>query len=223
VKIQISARATLGANPASSASRHPIRRPFPPAHGVSLSTRHCRSPRQTSGARNFPPADPNTAGGCSHREKFWARVRALVRSSADVLETHRPATGKLLITRDTARHRSPSLLRNASTRCIRRPGCPLAARTHVPTPAVSANQPSLGCSAQAHLGWPRAQPSGPRSHCFEETHQVRGRAAKRTRHRAVTSSPPADGGQRRSGPSSSRPSAKSSQAERRCGSRKLAR
>ena len=41
VKIQTSARATLGANPASSASRHPICRPFSPAHGVSLSTRHC--------------------------------------------------------------------------------------------------------------------------------------------------------------------------------------
>ena len=45
VKIQTSARATLGANPASSASRHPIRRPFSPAHGVSLSTRHCGSAR----------------------------------------------------------------------------------------------------------------------------------------------------------------------------------
>ena len=40
VKIQTSARATLGANLASSASRHPIRRPFPPAQGVSLSTEH---------------------------------------------------------------------------------------------------------------------------------------------------------------------------------------
>ena len=45
VKIQTSARATLGANPASSASRHPIRRPFSPAHGVSLSRRHCGSAR----------------------------------------------------------------------------------------------------------------------------------------------------------------------------------
>ena len=45
VKIQTSARATLGANPASSASRQPIRRPFSPAHGVSLSTRHCGSAR----------------------------------------------------------------------------------------------------------------------------------------------------------------------------------
>jgi hypothetical protein len=41
VKIQTSARATLGANPASSASRHPIRLSFLSAHGVSLSTRHC--------------------------------------------------------------------------------------------------------------------------------------------------------------------------------------
>ena len=45
VKIQTSTRATLGANPASSARRHPIRRPIPPAHGVSLSTRHCGSAR----------------------------------------------------------------------------------------------------------------------------------------------------------------------------------
>ena len=45
VKIQTSARATLGANPASSASRHPIRRPFSLAHGVSLSTRNCGSLR----------------------------------------------------------------------------------------------------------------------------------------------------------------------------------
>src|SRR5215217_433264 len=45
VKIQTSARATLGANPASSASRHPSADLISPAHGVSLSTRHCGSAR----------------------------------------------------------------------------------------------------------------------------------------------------------------------------------
>src|SRR3954454_10604591 len=45
VKIQTSTRATLGATPASSAIRHPIRQPFSPAHGVSLSTRHYGSAR----------------------------------------------------------------------------------------------------------------------------------------------------------------------------------
>jgi hypothetical protein len=34
-----------------------------------------------------------------------------------------------------------------------------------------------------HLGWPGPTEREPRSHCFDVTHQVRGRAAKRARHR----------------------------------------
>ena len=73
VKIQTSARATLGANPASSASRHPISQPFSPAHGVSLSTRHCGSARA---GQTHPP-----------RVNAPTRVKAHDRRSSLVLLT----------------------------------------------------------------------------------------------------------------------------------------
>ena len=63
------------------------------------------------------------------------------------------------------------------------PGCPLAA-TNVCPNACRIHEPTLpGCSAEGPPRLGRAQPSGsPRSHCFDVT-QVRGRAAKRARHR----------------------------------------
>jgi hypothetical protein len=54
VKIQISARATLGTNPASSASRHPIHRPFSPAREPKALTGSLWSRTNPSGASTVP-------------------------------------------------------------------------------------------------------------------------------------------------------------------------
>src|SRR5215217_1737123 len=82
----------------------------------------------------------------------------------------------------TARpHKSPSLLRNASTRWY---FAGPAVLTYVPTPAVSTNQLSRSCSAEApRPAGPGPTEQKPRSHRFDLTHQVRVRVAKRARHR----------------------------------------
>jgi hypothetical protein len=81
-------------------------------------------------------------------------------------------------------HRSPSLLRNASTRWYPPAGCPLAA-TNVCSNACRIREPTL---PRLFRGSPTSAGPGPterepRSHCFDVTHQVRARAAKRARHR----------------------------------------
>ena len=90
-------------NPASNASRHPIRRPFSPAHGVSLSTRHCGSARaeplhplrvnaptrvkHTTAAARLCCRPPTAQGWRRWAERGHARFRAAKRAAG------RAATG----------------------------------------------------------------------------------------------------------------------------------
>jgi hypothetical protein len=75
---------------------------------------------------------------------------------------------------------------------IRRPGCPLAA-TNVCPNVCRIRQPTLPglfrAEAPPRLGRAPTERE-PRSHCFDLTHQVRGRAAKRARQRRGHIFPP---------------------------------
>jgi hypothetical protein len=152
-------------------------------------------------------------------------LRARPPTGADQVQTAARQFRQLSNGDATARpHRSPSLLRNASTRWYspaqlsfdshepmsQRPPYP---RTNSPW-AVPLKPPSAG---------PGPTKREPRSHCFDVTHQVRGRAAKRARHRRGHIFSPGGWRPAAKWASSSRRTAKRSQAERRCGSRKLAR
>lgn len=85
----------------------------------------------------------------------------------------------------TARpHRSPiAAEERIDPVVLRRPGCPLAATNVCPQRLPSAYQLSRGFPLKPHLEWPGPTEREPRSHCFDVSHQVRARAAKRARHR----------------------------------------
>jgi hypothetical protein len=71
---------------------------------------------------------------------------------------------------------------------------------YVPMPAVSANQLSPAVPRSPTSAGLGPTERDPRSQCIDVTHQVRGRAARRARHRRGHILSPVDGGQPRSGP-----------------------
>ena len=144
-------------------------------------------------ARSGQPLDAELMSKGPQRHRTLTR-RARPTTGADQVQTAALQFRRLSNGDATARpHRSPSLPRNASTRWYSPAQLCWQPRTYVPTPAVSANQTSLGCSGEATSAGPGPTEREPRSHCFDVTHQVRGalgarrptseRAAKGTRNR----------------------------------------
>jgi len=176
------------------------------------------------------PRSSHSARRQAHVERSSASVgltrRARPPTGADQVQTAALQLSRLSNGDDaTARpHRSPSLPRNASTRWYSPARLSFGSHERMsqrlPYPRTNSPRAVLLKPTSAGPG----QPSGsPRSHCFDVTHQVRGRAAKRARHRRGHIFSPGRWRPAAKWASSSRRSPKRSQAERRRGSRKLAR
>ena len=119
-----------------------------------------------------------------HRHRTLTR-RARPTTGADQVQTAALQFRRLSNGDAMARpHRSPSLPRNASTRWYSPARLSVGSHEHMsqrlPCPRTN---PPWAVPVKPASGGPGPTEREPRSHCFDVTHQVRGRAAKRARHR----------------------------------------